>query len=151
MNGIIKKWVLLIPILVLTSSVTAQAQSKLEIAQAFELFGQQKGSTMVEMKKSMLKDYPFDFYKSLIITDNTKAIRFTRQCVEKDQKGAEKIKQVVSDGKINTLFLQLPKEGKKHRLILYNETDVPQHKMTLIYIESAQHPDTYMDIILQKK
>ena len=37
-------------------------------------------------------------YKSITIKNDPEALRFTRQCLETDQRGARKIKEVTDDG-----------------------------------------------------
>lgn len=150
MKRLLKKQIILIGMFLWGISAM-NAQSNLAINAVFSAYGKIPGSTMVEMNQSMLKNYPFTYYKSLTINDNKALIDITRKSVLEDQKGAENIKQVLTNGKVTTLFLQLPKEKNRYRLILYNESEKPNHKMTLIYIESEDHPDSYIDIILKKK
>ena len=47
---------------------------------------------MVELSNEMLETYGMTRYKSITIKDDPEALRFTRQCLEADQKGARKIK-----------------------------------------------------------
>ena len=127
------------------------AQSDLEINKVFEKYGRQKGSVLVEMSKEMLKGYDFTYYKSIVATGNKEAGDFARKCLEIDQKGAKRVKQVVSNGVLSSIYFQLPKKGKYFRLILFNETSDPERKMTLIYIESEKDSEEILKIILKKK
>ncbi len=128
-----------------------KAQSDLEINRIFDKYGKQKGSVMVEMSKEMLEGYDFTFYKSIVISNNKEAGDFARGCLQTDQSGAKKVKQVVTNGKTSSVYLQLPKKGKYNRLILFNEKSVPELKMTLIYIESEKDSEEIMKLILKKK
>ena len=128
-----------------------KAQSDLEINKVFDKYGKQKGSVMVEMSKEMLEGYDFIYYKSIIISNNKKAGDFTRECLKIDQGGAKKVKQVVTNGEVSSIYLQLPKKGKYHRLILFNETSAPKLKMTLIYIESEKDSEEILKLIIKKK
>lgn len=138
-------------LLVIGFSANLSAQSDLEINKVFEKYGKQQGTVLVEMSREMLKGYDFTFYKSIMASGNKEAGDFARQCLEIDQKGAKKVKQVVSNGVLSSIYLQLPKKGKYFRLILFNEATSPERKMTLIYIESEKDSEEILKIILKKK
>ena len=145
------KYLLLVVLFIAGFGSGLKAQSDLEINRIFDKYGKQKGSVMVEMSKEMLEGYDFTFYKSIVISNNKEAGDFTRGCLQTDQNGAKKVKQVVTNGKISSVYLQLPKKGKYNRLILFNEKSVPELKMTLIYIESEKDTEEIMKLILKKK
>jgi hypothetical protein len=138
-------------LLVIGFSANLSAQSDLEINKVFEKYGKQQGTVLVEMSREMLKGYDFTFYKSIMASGNKEAGDFARQCLEIDQKGAKKVKQVVSNGVLSSIYLQLPKKGKYFRLVLFNEATSPERKMTLIYIESEKDSEEILKIILKKK
>lgn len=143
----------LIITLLLTVGFTANlnAQSDLEINKVFERYGRQKGSIMVEMSREMLKGYDFTYYKSIVTTENKEVADFARRCLAIDEKDAKKVKQVVSNGVVSSIYLQLPKRDKYFRLVLFNETTSPKQKMTLIYIESEKDSEEILKFILKKK
>lgn len=142
-------WLLLVGIMSFSFQSFAQTND-LKINDVFRLYGKQKGATMVEMKNEALEGYDFNYFKSLTIENNQTAIDFALICLKKDQKGAKKIKEVYSDGKPVTIYLQLPPKGKQHRLILFNETKSGSiSKMTLIYMESER--EDILNLILHKK
>ncbi len=130
---------------------TVNAQSDLEINKVFEQYGRQKGSVLVEMSREMLEGYDFTYYKSIVTTDNKEAADLARRCLEIDQKGAKKVKRVVSNGVLSSIYLQLPKKGEYFRLVLFNETTKPERKMTLIYIESEKDSEEILKIILKRR
>lgn len=138
-------------LLVIGFSANLSAQSDLEINKVFEKYGKQQGTVLVEMSREMLRGYDFTFYKSIMASGNKEAGDFARQCLEIDQKGAKKVKQVVSNGVLSSIYLQLPKKGKYFRLVLFNEATSPERKMTLIYIESEKDSEEILKIILKKK
>ena len=138
-------------LLVIGFSANLSAQSDLEINKVFEKYGKQQGTVLVEMSREMLEGYDFTFYKSIMASGNKEAGDFARQCLEIDQKGAKKVKQVVSNGVLSSIYLQLPKKGKYFRLVLFNEATSPERKMTLIYIESEKDSEEILKIILKKK
>lgn len=130
---------------------TVNAQSDLEIDKVFEQYGRQKGSVLVEMSREMLEGYDFTYYKSIVTTDNKEAADLARRCLEIDQKDAKKVKRVVSNGVLSSIYLQLPKKGEYFRLVLFNETTKPERKMTLIYIESEKDSEEILKIVLKKR
>ncbi len=145
------KYITLISLVLIGFAGNLNAQSDLEINKVFEKYGKQNNSVLVEMSEEMLKGYDFTFYKSIVTTENTEAADFARKCIEVDQKGAKKVKQVVSNGVLSSIYLQLPKKGKYFRLVLFNEATSPERKMTLIYIESEKDSEEILKIILKKK
>jgi hypothetical protein len=147
----IGKYLILTLLLVVRFTTNLSAQSDLAINKVFEQYGKQKGSVLVEMSREMLKEYDFTYYKSIVITDNKEAADFARECLGVDQKGAKKVKQVVSSGVLSSIYLQLPQKGKYFRLILFNETTSPERKMTLIYIESEKDSEEILQINLKRR
>lgn len=147
----INKYLILVSVLILGVLPQVKAQDDLEVSKVFSKYGKQKGSTMVEMTREMLKEYDFSYYKSIVINNNKEAGDFTRECLKIDQENSKKVKQVVSGGVVSSIYLQLPKKGKYHRLILFNETTKPERQMTLIYIESEKDSEEILNLILKKK
>ncbi|MEA4937131.1 hypothetical protein SDC9_80230 [bioreactor metagenome] len=128
-----------------------QAQNDLEIKKAFDLFGEKKGVVMVELTDEMLDGYDFSLFKSLMIKNNREAADYIRKCLKKDEVGAKKVKQVVANGVPTSIYLQLPRKKDLYRLILFNEMSNPEHKITLIYIESKNDSEDVLKLILKKK
>ena len=128
-----------------------QAQDDLEIKKAFDQYGSKKGVIMVELTDEMLDGYDFSLFKSLLIKDNREAADYIRKCLTKDEVGAKKVKQVVANGIPTSIYLQLPRKKELYRLILFNETSNPEHKITLIYIESKNDSEDVLKLILKKK
>lgn len=128
-----------------------QAQDDLEIKKVFEQYGEKKGVIMVELSSEMLEDYDFTLFKSITIKNNPPAADFIRKCLLKDEIGAKKVKQVVSNGIPTTIYLQLPRKGDAFRLILFNESLKPELKNTLIYIESKNDSEEALKLIIKKK
>ena len=127
------------------------AQSDLQIGKAFEQYGQLNGVVMVELTDEALGDYDFALFRSLTITNNPASADFIRKCLARDEVGARKVKQVVTNGIPTSVYLQLPRKGKLYRLILFNETSKQEHKVTLIYIESETDSENILKFILKKK
>ncbi|MCE5332674.1 MAG: DUF6108 family protein [Bacteroidales bacterium] len=128
-----------------------KAQSDLQISKVFDQYGERKGVVMVELTDEMLDGYDFSLFKSITIKDNTAAGEFIRKCLAKDEIGAKKVKQVVANGVPTSIYLQLPRKEQLYRLILFNETFRPEHKITLIYIESENDSEDVLKLILKKK
>ena len=145
----IKKYILLF--LLILSGGSLWAQSDLEIRKVFQEYGKKKGVVMVELNGKMLEDYDFNTFKSIVISNKPEASSFVRQCIKKDEEGAKKVKQVVSNGKTTSIILQLPKKNELNRLILINESNGTPPKITLIYIESEENADEVLKLVLKKK
>ncbi|ADQ79941.1 hypothetical protein Palpr_1802 [Paludibacter propionicigenes WB4] len=138
-------------ILLLTISPSLLAQKDLQISKVFDQYGEKKGVVMVDLTNEMLDGYDFSSFKSITIKNNPSAADFIRKCLEKDQEGAKKVKQVVANGVLTSVYLQLPRKGQLYRLILFNETFNPENKITLIYIESKNDSENILKLILKKK
>lgn len=132
-------------------SVVGHAQDGLQIKNVFERYGKQKGSTMVELTDGSLGAFQFSLFKSLVIENNNEATDFVRQCLSSDEKGAKKVKQVVSNGVVTSEYLQLQQKNGIYRLILFNDLTRPNEKVTLIYIETKNNSDEILKYILKKK
>lgn len=130
---------------------TLRAQNDLAISKVFDKYGNQKGVVMVELTEELLDGYEFNLFKSIMIKDNPAAFELVRKCLATDEIGAKKVKQVVANGHPTSIYLQLPKKGKFYRLILFNESHKPEHKVTLIYIESKNDSEDVLKLILKKK
>ena len=127
------------------------AQQDLHIGKVFDQYGKKKGVVMVQLTKEMLQGYNFSLFKSIVIKNDSAAAAFTRECIAKDQEGAKKIKQVLQNGEVSSIILQLAPRGDENRLILYNESLDEKKELTLIYIESKMDVEKIMTMILKKK
>ena len=150
MNSI-KKYLIMLLIASFGVLPKLQAQSDLQISKVFDQYGERKGVVMVELSDEMLDGYDFSLFKSITIKNNPAAADFIRKCLLKDEQGAKKVKQVVANGVPTSIYLQLPRKGEFYRLILFNETFKPEHKITLIYIESKNDSEDVLKLILKKK
>ena len=128
-----------------------KAQNDLQISKVFDQYGERKGVVMVELTDEMLDGYDFSLFKSITIKNNPTAADFIRKCLQKDQAGAKKVKQVVANGVPTSIYLQLPRKGQLYRLILFNEVLNAERKITLIYIESKNDSEDVLKLILKKK
>lgn len=146
-----KKYVCTVLLFGMAVLAPLKAQSDLEIRKAFEKYGEMKGVVMVELSSEMLDGYDFSLFKSLIVSNNSAAGDFIRKCLAKDEAGAKKVKQVVANGKPMSIYLQLPRKSDLYRLILFNETQKPENKITLIYIESKNDSEDILKLILKRK
>jgi len=147
----IKKYLILTFLLGIAVLPELKAQDDLQINRVFEQYGEMKGVVMVELTGEMLGGHDLSFFKSITIKNNPSAADFIRKCLAKDEAGAKKVKQVVANGVPTSIFLQLPRKEQLYRLILFNETSKPEHKITLIYIESKNDSEDVLKLILKKK
>ncbi len=121
-------------------------QKDLSIQEVFSRYGKKRNVTMVELSNEMLETYSMKHYKSITIKDDPEALRFTRQCLEADQKGARKIKEVTDDGGVISAYYQLPgKEAELNRFILFKVSK--KGVITLVYIEGDLESDDLITLL----
>jgi len=147
----IKKYFILMLLVGFVAVPGLKAQNDLQISKVFDQYGERKGVVMVELTDEMLEGYDFSLFKSITIKNNPTAADFIRKCLQKDQAGAKKVKQVVANGVPTSIYLQLPRKGQLYRLILFNEVLNAERKITLIYIESKNDSEDVLKLILKKK
>ncbi|SEG03837.1 MULTISPECIES: hypothetical protein [Parabacteroides] len=128
----------------------AEMQKDLKIQEVFSRYGMKRNVTMVELSNEMLETYGLTRYKSITIKQDDEALRFVRRCLEADQKGARKIKEVTDDGGVVSAYYQLP--GNKedmNRFVLFkvNKKGV----ITLVYIEGELDSDDLITLLFTKK
>ena len=147
----IKKYLILTLLFAVGVLPALKAQNDLQISKVFDQYGENRGVVMVELTDEMLDGYDFSLFKSITIKNNPSAADFIRRCLSKDEAGAKKVKQVVSNGVPTSIYLQLPRREQLYRLILFNESFKPINKITLIYIESKNDSEDVLKLILKKK
>ena len=78
------------------------------------------------------------------------ALRFHRQCLEADQKGARKIKEVTDDGGVVSAYYQLKGvEADINRFVLFKVSK--KGVITLVYIEGDLDSDDLITLLFTKK
>ena len=128
----------------------AETQKDLKIQDVFTRYGKKKNVTMVELSNEMLETYGMTRYKSITIKNEPEALRFTRQCLETDQRGARKIKEVTDDGGVVSAYYQLPgKESDVNRFVLFKVNS--KGTITLVYIEGELDSDDLITLLFTKK
>ncbi len=126
------------------------AQQGLQIAGIFQKYGKQKGVTMVEMTNEVLETYQMTLYKSLVFKDVGEALPSILQCLEADKKKAKKVKEVVSNGEIQSGYYQLPQVKEDvNRFILFKTGK--KGSASLIYIEGELDADDLVTMLFMKK
>ncbi|WP_369808834.1 DUF6108 family protein [Parabacteroides sp. Marseille-P3160] len=124
-------------------------QKGLKTQDVFQRYGKKKNVTMVELSNEMLDAYNMTHYKSITIKDDPEALRFVRKCLETDQVGARKIKEITDDGGLISAYYQMPGEQKEvNRFVLFkvNQKGV----ITLVYIEGELDSDDLITILFNK-
>ena len=121
-------------------------QEDLKIKDVFRIYGKNKNVVMVELSKDMLEMYDITFYKSITIKNDAEALTFIRKCLEADQDGARKIKEITSNGAVISAFYQITdKNSDMNRFILFKVNQ--QGVITLIYIEGKLDSDDLITIL----
>lgn len=141
---------LVVLLLLPAGAFAAEAQKDLKIQDVFTRYGKNKNVTMVELSNEMLETYGMTRYKSITIKNDPEALRFSRQCLEADQKGAKKIKEVTDDGGVVSAYYQLPgKEKDVNRFILFKVNT--KGVITLVYIEGDLDSEDLITILFTNK
>ena len=82
--------------------------------------------------------------------DDPEALRFIRQCLEVDQRGARKIKEVTDDGGVVSAYYQLlGKDPDVNRFVLFKVNS--KGTITLVYIEGELDSDDLITLLFTKK
>lgn len=127
----------------------AEMQKGLKIQEVFQRYGKKKNVTMVELSNEMLEAYNMSHYKSITIKEDPEALRFVRRCLEADQVGAKKIKEITDRGGVVSAYYQIPGDSPGfNRFILFkvNEKGV----ITLVYLEGELESDDLITILFNK-
>lgn len=128
----------------------ATVQKDLSIEKVFVRYGKKKNVTMVELSNEMLETYGMTRYKSITIKSDVEALRFTRQCLEADQRGARKIKEVTDEGAVVSAYYQLQGEDSDvNRFILFKVN--VKATFTLVYIEGELDSEDLITLLFTKK
>lgn len=136
--------------LLLICSTGLYAQEGLQVASIFQKYGNQKGSTYVELSKMLSKEWDIDHYKSLKLSKAEKALPDIYRCLEADKEHAKKIKEVVNNGAIQSGYYQLPPlKGEVNRFILFRTGK--KGDATLIYIEGEIDSDDLVTLMFSKE
>lgn len=128
----------------------ATVQKDLSIEKVFVRYGKKKNVTMVELSNEMLETYGMTRYKSITIKSDVEALRFTRHCLEADQRGARKIKEVTDEGAVVSAYYQLQGEDSDvNRFILFKVN--VKATFTLVYIEGELDSEDLITLLFTKK
>ena len=128
----------------------ATAQKDLRIQDVFTRYGKKKNVTMVELSNEMWETYGMTRYKSITIKSDPEALRFTRQCLDTDQQGARKIKEVTDNGEVVSAYYQLQgKDSDVNRFVLFKVNS--KGTITLVYIEGELDSDDLITLLFTKK
>jgi len=146
---IMKRLIRALPCCLLMFSLGVHAQKGLQIATLFQQYGKQEGTTYVELSKMLSKNWDITHYKSLKLKKAEKALPDIYRCLEADRIHARKIKEVLTDGRIQSGYYQLPPlQGKTNRFILFRLGK--KGEATLIYIEGEIDSDDLVTLIFSK-
>jgi len=139
-------------IIALLSPVQTKAETEqkdLRIAEVFQRYGKKKNVTMVELSTEMLETYGMTHYKSITIKEDPEALQFIRKCLEADQKGARKIKEITDDGGIISAYYQLPSVKEDlNRFVLFKVSK--KGSITLVYIEGELDSDDLITLLFTR-
>ena len=135
--------------LFLLCSSSMYAQQGLQIASIFQKYGNQKGATYVELSKTLSKAWDITHYQSLKLNKVEKALPEIYRCLDIDREKAKKIKEVVTNGQIQSGYYQLPPVKEYiNRFILFRLGK--KGDATLIYIEGEIDSDDLVTMMFSK-
>ena len=121
------------------------AQERLQIADLFSKYGEQKDVTRVELNGSILKSYRMTTYKSLVFKNVSPYRQEIQQAIVHDkQDNAKKAQEVMDQLK------EVERNGKKlNRYIIFK---IGKDSMgTLIYIEGLLSEKEMMDMLYKSE
>ena len=130
-------------------------QERLQIADLFSKYGEQKDVTRVELNGSILKSYRMTTYKSPCVQEciPLSAGKFSQAIVHDKQDNAKKAQEVMESGVLRSAYYQLKeveRNGKKlNRYIIFK---IGKDSMgTLIYIEGLLSEKEMMDMLYKSE
>jgi hypothetical protein len=135
--------ILLLALSLFCTSFTAQAQAVLSI---FKKYGNDRGVTMLEASRELMKEYKIKNFKSIIFENGTKALPEIRKAINIDKEGALNIKESTKDGVLMSGYYQLKSEKTKfNRYLIFKVGN--NNKTTLIYTEGELTPDELVELL----
>lgn len=136
-------------LMIAVKPLSAQAQTGLQIASVFLKYGHQRGSKMVVLSNEMLDAYDMDVYKSLTIANASYALPDIWRALEHDKRGAKKIKEVISQGRVQSGYYLLPQRREDvNRFILFKLSR--RESATLIYIEGELDTEDLVTLLFKQ-
>ena len=130
------------------------AQERLQIADLFSKYGEQKDVTRVELNGSILKAFRMTTYKSLVFKNVSPYRREIQQAIVHDkQDNAKKAQQVKKSGLHRSTYTHLKalarKQKQQNRYIIFK---IGKDSMgTLIYIEGLLSEKEMMDMLYKSE
>ena len=100
MNTVIRTTLIILLLAAFPAGI--QAQEDLHSASVFQKYGNEKGATYVELSKMLSKTWDITHYQSLKLSKAEKALPDIYRCLEADREYAKKIKEVITDGRIQS-------------------------------------------------
>ena len=108
-----------------------------------------RATNSFRISKILSKNWDITHYQSLKLAKAEKALPEIYRCLEADREHAKKIKEVVTDGQIQSGYYQLPPlQNKTNRFILFRLGK--KGEATLIYIEGEIDSDDLVTLIFSK-
>lgn len=125
----------------------ASAQQNLAVADVFSRFGHERGCKMVEMHDTSLRGFKLKTYQSLTYRAHGEQIA---AILEADRSQARKIREVVSNGRVNSGYYIMPPTAEGlNRYVLYVQKE--DKSGAVIYIEGELGPDDILKICYQRR
>lgn len=143
-----KLFILIFSLIGIVASVTAQ--DHLKIKKAFDKYGKQEGSILVQLSSDILSqgNSRIKLYKSLITDEDSEKLREITSALNLDIQSGNKISEVKKDGQIEsgTYCVKSNKTDGSYEYILYKRKS---KKITLVYVKGNFAPQS-LDSELKK-
>ena len=134
-------------LLLVAIATSALAQQGLRVADIFSRYGHERGCKMVEMHDTELHGYELKTYQSLTYRIHGDEIA---PLLEEDRRKAKKIREVVSDGRVNSGYYIMPPTAEGlNRYVLY--TQKQDNSGAIVYIEGKLEPDDILKLCYQRR
>ncbi len=142
-----KRRLFMLTALFMAACCVAVAQQNLAVADVFSRFGHERGCKMVEMHDANLRGFKLKTYQSLTYRTQGEQIA---AMLEADRRQAGKIREVVSDGHVNSGYYIMPPTAEGlNRYVLYVQKE--DKSGAVIYIEGELGPDDILKICYQRR
>ncbi|MDR0206643.1 MAG: hypothetical protein LBI45_05245 [Bacteroidales bacterium] len=146
MKNLKQKFLVVVFLVLANAGMSFSAQSQGAVLSIFTKYGTNKGVTMLEASRVLMKEYKIKTFKSIIFDDGTRALPEIRKCIEIEKDGALSIKESTKDGLLTSGYYQLKsKNTNLKRYLIFKVGN--NNKTTFIYVEGELSPDDLVELL----
>jgi len=141
-----RKILVIVFLLLANAGMSFSAQSQCAVLSIFTKYGTDKGVTMLEASRELMKEYKIKTFKSIIFEDGTRALPEIRKCIEIEKDGALRIKESTKDGLLTSGYYQLKSFSTNLNRYIIFKVGI-NNKTTFIYVEGELSPDDLVELL----